>query len=59
MTIEASGYLADPEPWHGVLYQPYGSAPSATRRPVRLTAIPYYAWGNRGLGSMRVWIPRA
>ena len=26
-------------------------------RKVKLTAIPYYAWGNRGLKSMRVWIP--
>ncbi len=59
MTVEAAGYLADPEPWQGVLYQPSGKAPAATRRPVRLTAIPYYAWGNRGIGSMRVWIPRA
>jgi len=23
---------------------------------VTLTAIPYYAWGNRGAGGMRVWI---
>ena len=25
--------------------------------PVRLTAIPYYAWANRDAGAMRVWIP--
>lgn len=24
--------------------------------PVALTAIPYYAWANRGLGEMAVWI---
>ena len=59
MTVEAAGYLSDPQLWQGVLYQPSGKAPSATRRPVRLVAIPYYAWGNRGIGSMRVWIPRA
>jgi len=23
---------------------------------VKLKAIPYYAWGNRGIGEMRVWI---
>ena len=23
----------------------------------RITLIPYYAWGNRGLNQMRVWIP--
>lgn len=25
--------------------------------PVTITAIPYYAWGNRGLNEMRVWLP--
>lgn len=24
----------------------------------RITAIPYYAWNNRGAGQMQVWIPR-
>jgi hypothetical protein len=22
-----------------------------------LTAIPYYAWSNRGIGKMKVWLP--
>lgn len=26
--------------------------------PVTLTFIPYFAWGNRGLSDMRVWIPQ-
>jgi hypothetical protein len=59
MSVQAAGTLADPESWQGTLYQPAGTARAATPRPVRLTAIPYYAWGNRGIGSMRVWIPRA
>jgi hypothetical protein len=25
----------------------------------QLLAVPYFAWGNRGIGSMRVWIPEA
>jgi DUF1680 family protein len=25
---------------------------------LRLTAIPYYAWSNRGVGTMKVWLPR-
>jgi DUF1680 family protein len=25
--------------------------------PCKLKLIPYYAWGNRGLNGMRVWIP--
>lgn len=24
---------------------------------VTITAVPYYAWGNRGLNEMRVWLP--
>ncbi|MDE7295621.1 MAG: glycoside hydrolase family 127 protein [Oscillospiraceae bacterium] len=26
--------------------------------PCGITLVPYYAWGNRGLGEMRVWIGR-
>jgi DUF1680 family protein len=59
MTVEAAGYLPDREAGTEGLYQPFAETSSVTRRPVRLRAIPYYAWGNRGVGSMRVWIPRA
>ncbi|MDP3682754.1 MAG: glycoside hydrolase family 127 protein, partial [Ignavibacteria bacterium] len=24
----------------------------------KITAIPYYAWSNRGVGTMKVWLPR-
>jgi len=27
--------------------------------PCDITLIPYYAWGNRGLNEMRVWLPEA
>jgi hypothetical protein len=27
--------------------------------PAPITAVPYYAWANRGAGPMRVWLPRA
>ncbi|NUS84004.1 MAG: hypothetical protein HOY75_15000, partial [Streptomyces sp.] len=37
----------------GALGAPH--APAA--EPVRVTAIPYYAWANREAGAMRVWIP--
>ncbi len=26
-------------------------------KAVTLTAVPYYTWGNRGEGQMRVWVP--
>jgi DUF1680 family protein len=58
MTVEATGYQPDRSDWHG-LYRPLTSenVHRATDKEVKLTAIPYYAWGNRGLKSMRVWIP--
>ena len=33
----------------------YLDAPSPAL-PVPLTAVPYYAWGNRGAGDLRVWL---
>ena len=29
------------------------------RQPITATAVPYYAWNNRGLGEMLVWVRRA
>ena len=31
---------------------------ASAERVIEMRAIPYYAWGNRGATSMRVWIPR-
>lgn len=42
-----------------VLYQPLEQAPPRSPQGVALTAIPYFAWANRGMESMRVWIPQA
>jgi DUF1680 family protein len=33
-------------------------APESYGPSTRVTAVPYYAWANRGVGPMRVWIPR-
>ncbi|MGP5641147.1 glycoside hydrolase family 127 protein [Brachybacterium tyrofermentans] len=39
-------------------YPAHGSADAeVTRTPATWTAIPYYAWGNRSVGPMRVWLP--
>ena len=29
-----------------------------TLRNTKLKAIPYYAWSNRGIGKMKVWLPK-
>jgi uncharacterized protein len=60
MTVAGLGYEMDRSDWSGNgLYRPLipGDDRQASDRKVNLTAIPYYAWGNRGLKSMRVWIP--
>jgi hypothetical protein len=57
--VAASGFEADMTAWSHRLYRPVRPDSPPARRPVDLTAIPYYAWANRGAGAMRVWIPRA
>ena len=34
------------------------TAADAAGDPVEVGAIPYFAWANRDVGGMRVWIPR-
>ncbi len=57
MVVEGAGAVVDARPWADQLYQPFGSV-AETSRPVKLRAVPYYAWANRGPGAMRIWIPR-
>jgi DUF1680 family protein len=49
--LEATG-LSSPVEWTAKLY---GAAPAPT--PVKLRAVPYYAWDNRAPGPMEVWLP--
>ena len=56
--VRGSGWAVDTTPWQDQLYRPVVRGRSAPRRGTALTAIPYYAWANRGPGAMRVWIPR-
>lgn len=57
MVLHPEGYVLNPKTWEAALYLPLDRIPSIERVPIELNAIPYYAWGNRGLGSMRVWVP--
>ncbi|MCB8949638.1 MAG: glycoside hydrolase family 127 protein [Ardenticatenaceae bacterium] len=43
--------------WGDALYRPLADLPPTETTTVTLTAIPYFAWGNRGMKSMRVWLP--
>jgi uncharacterized protein len=61
MTVQVNGYQLSRSGWsENGLYRPRagGRKGVPSRRKIKLNALPYYAWGNRGLKSMRVWIPR-
>ncbi len=57
VVIRTNGFCAAPSA--SDLYRPLLSGFSLDQRPARLTAIPYFVWGNRGLQTMRVWVPIA
>ncbi len=46
----------DPEGGPDDLYHTLGAE---ALRPVRARMIPYYAWDNRGMGEMLIWMPLA
>jgi len=50
--IRAQALIEDDANWGRTLYR---TQPSR-RPPAAITAIPYYAWGNRQPGEMRVWL---
>jgi DUF1680 family protein len=61
MVLEGTGYQSDRSVWSAnESYRPLDlrNENQSSDRKVILKAIPYYAWGNRGLKSMRVWVPR-
>ncbi len=52
--LEGDAWRAPAGVWPGGLYRTLGSEPSE-KAPIRL--IPYYAWNNRGVTEMSVWLP--
>jgi DUF1680 family protein len=54
VTVEA-GVVPAPEAG-AFAYRPAGAVEGTTARAT-LTAIPYFAWANRGGNAMRVWLP--
>ncbi|MNX46314.1 Non-reducing end beta-L-arabinofuranosidase [compost metagenome] len=54
IAVETDGFRISVDDWDGsVLYR---TEPPHSES-VRITAIPYYLWGNRGRGEMSVWLP--
>jgi DUF1680 family protein len=58
VVLRLEGYVPEHATAEERLYEPYHPAASVPRQPVALTAVPYYAWGNRELDGMKVWIPQ-
>ena len=56
MVLEAEARVRPEGEWSGLLYRTLRPEPARTAR-IRL--IPYYAWANRGVSQMTVWIPLA
>ncbi|GAA4434069.1 glycoside hydrolase family 127 protein [Georgenia halophila] len=58
--LHLQGYRGSPPPADALSpYAAAGARRAEPGEPVQLTAIPYYAWANRGPRPMRVWIPVA
>jgi DUF1680 family protein len=55
VTLQASAAAESDEDWPHTLYR---SEPPRTG-PVRIKAVPYYAWDNRDPGEMLVWLREA
>lgn len=53
--LETEAHLVGGDDWTGKLYREVGSADGK----VKVTLIPYYAWGNRDKAEMSVWLPLA
>jgi uncharacterized protein len=57
MAVHVVGRVTTDE-WSDSLYEPLEEVSAAESRRVQLVAMPYFTWGNRGMQSMRVWVPK-
>jgi DUF1680 family protein len=55
VVITGVAHRRSAEGWEEELYRPAQTG----SQPVPIKAIPYYAWANRALGEMLVWIREA
>jgi DUF1680 family protein len=57
--LSVAGVVRDLEGWGQAEYLDVRELPpDGAAAPAPLLAIPYFTWGNRGEGAMRVWLPR-
>jgi DUF1680 family protein len=51
VVLKAQGVVRPNREWRNDLYRPLGPSQQAT-----VIAVPYYAWNNRGIHKMEVWV---
>ena len=56
--VAISGTAELERPARGWLYREVGTGDAPERTSVKLRAIPYFLWANRGRGPMTVWLRR-
>jgi uncharacterized protein len=58
VVLVAEARVAAPDDgWEGRLYRTvHPREGDAQTHATRVTAVPYYAWANRGPGAMRLWL---
>jgi len=52
--LNGQAWAVQEKGWEGALYR---ERQSRARRKVNIRLIPYYAWSNRGVSEMTVWMP--
>jgi len=52
--LEGEARMVREGDWTGVLYR---DMPDDQPQPIKIILIPYYAWSNRGVSQMTVWMP--
>ncbi len=57
VVVHATGLARDDSRWAGSGWTTLGTEPEPAGRRVRLTAIPYHLWANRGPSVMRIFTP--
>lgn len=54
--LKGNAYVV-PNNNHNNKLEPYKEIKTTPLKPLSIQLIPYYAWNNRGIGEMEVWIP--
>ena len=55
--VKGAGFVVEAASWEQRPYQDYEPWSKSEMKPVQITAVPYYAWANRGYDSMITAIP--